>query len=364
MIKGKFVYMSPEQSLAKRLDKRSDIFAAGISLYEMLTGVNPFHKNNIVLTLEAIQRYEPPPPSEYDPSYAPFDPIIAKALAKDRDRRYSDAGEMQDDLRRVVLPRPPERLGQFMCRVFRAQLEEEQKLLFDSDRARIGGAGPRRTPPRATPPSASFSTVPDLPAAEGGRQLLRGAAARAKAPSRPPAPAKGGRPQQMRPDGAGDTLVDTEGGAPPYGSDDAPGGTLMLNPPASGGGGTELLGVGAPRSPARRAPPPGKASTNILTPEESEEAQRQAQAKLEEAKRAVVHTRTRNDKRAELLQARNNRGMWIALGVGTLAAVALIVGLLFLFFADESAAPAARRPRRVEIPESQSTPAPDPGTQR
>ena len=86
--------------------KRSDIFSIGITLYEMLTGVNPFHKSNIVLTLEAVQRYEPPPPSEYDPGYAPFDPIIAKAFAKDRDRRYSDAAEMQDDLRRVVLPRP------------------------------------------------------------------------------------------------------------------------------------------------------------------------------------------------------------------------------------------------------------------
>jgi len=50
--------------------------------------------------------------------------------------------------------------------------------------------------------------------------------------------------------------------------------------------------------------------------------------------------------------------MWIALGVGTLAAVALIVGLLFLFFADDSATPAARRARRVEIPESQSAPSP------
>src|SRR5256885_4476494 len=110
MIKGKFVYMSPEQSLAKKLDKRSDVFAIGISLYEMLTGTNPFHKNNIVLTLEAIQRYEPPPPSEYDPGYAPFDPIISKALAKDRDRRYSDACEMQDDLRQIGPPPPPERL--------------------------------------------------------------------------------------------------------------------------------------------------------------------------------------------------------------------------------------------------------------
>src|SRR5436309_13427553 len=91
MIKGKFVYMSPEQSLAKELDKRSDVFAIGITLYEMLTGQNPFHKSNIVSTLEAIQRSEPQPPSEWDPSLAPFDPILAKALDKDRERQYADA---------------------------------------------------------------------------------------------------------------------------------------------------------------------------------------------------------------------------------------------------------------------------------
>ena len=385
MIKGKFVYMSPEQSLAKKLDKRSDLFAIGISLYEMLTGINPFHKNNIVLTLEAIQRYEPPPPSEYDPSYAPFDPIIAKALAKDRDRRYSDAGEMQDDLRRIVLPRPAERLGPFISRLFRAQLEEEQKLLFDSDRARLGAGGPRRTPPRATPPSASVVTVPDLSAEGGGTQLLPGAGARAKTPpSKPGAAAKTGRPP-VRPDGAGDTLVDTGGSGPPA-ADDVPGGTAMLKPgqalpppprrlasravdpdaerteeltPVDAGGRMQLPGGAPARAPARRAPASGKqASTNIMTAEESEEAQRRAQAKLDEAKKAIVRTRTRNDKHAELLQARSSRGMWIALGVGTLAAVALIVGLLFLFFADDSATPAARRARRVEIPESQSAPSP------
>src|SRR5467141_1388593 len=186
MIKGKFVYMSPEQSLAKKLDKRSDIFAIGISLYEMLTGINPFQKNNIVLTLEAVQRYEPPPPSEYDPSYAPFDPIISKALAKDRDRRYSDAAEMQDDLRRVVLPRPPERLGQFMGRLFRAQLEEEQRLLLDTDGGRAapgGSARPSvsRTPARAAPTPVAKAEM------DGGTLILNPAvASAAKKPVAPP----------------------------------------------------------------------------------------------------------------------------------------------------------------------------------
>src|SRR5437870_13314501 len=129
----------------------------------MLMGINPFHKNNIVLSLEAVQRYDPPPPSEYDPSYAPFDPIIAKAMAKDRDRRYGDASEMQDDLRRIVLPRPPERLGQFMGRIFRQQVEEEQKMLMDSDSMKVATPGPKRTPTKPTPAHApkQTSTVPE-----------------------------------------------------------------------------------------------------------------------------------------------------------------------------------------------------------
>src|SRR5438270_189192 len=218
MIKGKFVYMSPEQSMAKKLDKRSDIFAIGISLYEMLTGINPFHKNNIVLTLEAVQRYDPPPPSEYDPSYAPFDPIVAKALAKDRDRRYSDASEMMDDLRRVVLPRPPERVAQFMQRTFRAQVEEEQKMLLDSDSMKLTGSGPKRTPTKPTPAHAAPrpAAVSTQPEVEGGTQMLPQAATRKPAvtPSKA-SPVGGARPAprapppaMKKPQGAGDTLID------------------------------------------------------------------------------------------------------------------------------------------------------------
>jgi serine/threonine-protein kinase len=393
MIKGKFVYMSPEQSLAKRLDKRSDIFAIGISLYEMLTGINPFHKNNIVLTLEAVQRYEPPPPSEYDPGYAPFDPIISRALAKDRDRRYSDAAEMQDDLRRVVLPRPAERLGPFMCRLFRAQLEEEQQLLIDSDKARVMGSPPKRTPSRATPPRASgppsVTTLPDLSGDGGGAggTLLLPNAKAAKAAAVPQKAAEARPPASA--DEPGDTLVDAQDAAPPPraapADSEVPGGTLMLNPAQAAvsrkagpratdevpetteevttpeaPGGTQILG--APAAAAKRTPKAAQeqASTNIMTAQESERAQRDAQAKAEQAAKALVRTRTRADKRAEMRQARSSRGMWIALGVGTLAAVALIVGLLFLFFADESAGSGARRLRRGDLPETRAAPVADP----
>src|SRR5256886_3106306 len=94
-----------------------------------------------------------------------------------------------------------------------------------------------------------------------------------------------------------------------------------------------------------------------MTPEESEAAQREAQAKMEQAQHAVVRTRTRGDKSAELTRARSSRAMWIALGVGTLAAVALIVGLLFLFFADASGNASVPPTRRSStVPDAQVTP--------
>src|SRR5258708_9142133 len=104
MIKGKFVYMSPEQSGAKKLDKRSDIFPIGITLYEMLTGINPFHKNNIVLTLEPVQRYQPPPPTQYHPSHAPFDPIPSNALPSERSPPSAPPSRVHHHLPRLPPP--------------------------------------------------------------------------------------------------------------------------------------------------------------------------------------------------------------------------------------------------------------------
>ena len=413
MIKGKFVYMSPEQSMAKKLDKRSDIFAIGICLYEMLTGINPFHKNNIVLTLEAVQRYDPPPPSEYDPSYAPFDPIIAKALAKDRDRRYGDAAEMMDDLRRVVLPRPAERVAQLMQRIFRAQVEEEQKMLMDSDSMKLTGLGPKRTPSRAspalTPPKPSnTSTLAEGALPEGATQMLPSGPARKPAvtPSKP-APAAGARPPPRPPppapsrkQGAGDTLIDMGGVISAPGSaesapdDEVPGATAMLKPgqalppprkpvkatdtmpdawedAAPAGeppdGATAFLGTAPARAPAKRAPPrpSPNGSTNIMTAEESQVAQQEALVKMKESENSVIRTRTRADKREEMKAEKSSKGMWIAVGAGGLVAVGGIVALLFFMLAEDSAAsPRRKKASPVPVEQTQVAAAPDPAPEQ
>jgi eukaryotic-like serine/threonine-protein kinase len=147
-IKGKFYYMSPEQSRAMPLDKRSDVFSLGIVLYECLLGVNPFQKPNVVLSLEAIQKEHPPLPSEVDPDLEPFDAIVARSLAKDRDERYGDADEMRDDLARLRarLPAANERLGAYVSRLFKESLDQDSKILVEMDMGAV------RRPATPAPP--------------------------------------------------------------------------------------------------------------------------------------------------------------------------------------------------------------------
>lgn len=169
MIKGKFVYMSPEQSMAKQLDKRSDVFAAGITLYEMLVGENPFHRPNVVLSLEAIQRLDPPPPSQFDPAFAGFDSIVARALSKDKERRYSDCAEMAEELKALVVPPSGERVGTLVSRLFRADLEHETKLMQETGAARI--QPPRSSPGVRVPAPISYADEDDE---KGGTLVLGG----------------------------------------------------------------------------------------------------------------------------------------------------------------------------------------------
>jgi eukaryotic-like serine/threonine-protein kinase len=98
-LKGKAPYMSPEQASGQPIDWRSDIFAAGVMLFELTTGRRLFKGASEFETLKMICDKEYPLPSQVKPNYPPaLERIVMRALAKKREDRYQSAREMQADL--------------------------------------------------------------------------------------------------------------------------------------------------------------------------------------------------------------------------------------------------------------------------
>ncbi len=120
-LKGKFAYMAPEQTQGNDVDKRIDIFAAGIVLHEVLTGRRLFKGDNDLQTVEKVRQCDVPPPSLQNPLCPPeLDAVILKALSRNRDDRYQTGADMADALDDVVHAArfQPSHLAQLMRDLF------------------------------------------------------------------------------------------------------------------------------------------------------------------------------------------------------------------------------------------------------
>jgi len=102
-------YMSPEQFMGDTLDGRSDLFSAGVILYQFLTGERPFTGNQASTIMHNVLELEPPAPSILNVQVPrAFDAVLRKALAKRTEDRFATAREFADALNEAVAARAVE----------------------------------------------------------------------------------------------------------------------------------------------------------------------------------------------------------------------------------------------------------------
>jgi|GEM_PF-785961 len=99
VVKGKYMYMAPEQAQGKEVDRRADVFALGVSLYEALTHVRPFSRENDLAVLNALLQGEFKRPCELRPDLPKaLEAIVLKAMAYNPGDRYPTAEAFAEDL--------------------------------------------------------------------------------------------------------------------------------------------------------------------------------------------------------------------------------------------------------------------------
>jgi eukaryotic-like serine/threonine-protein kinase len=158
-VKGKNAYMSPEQILGRPLDRRSDVFALGAVMYELVTVKRLFHRDSDFLTFKAITEEPIPNVKERRPDLPTgLREVIHRALARDIGARYLSARDMADAVTAAMAPlggpATPAELGALVQADFADELNAKQQLWQKAATAPI---------------AADSSTVPMLSASSSAR---------------------------------------------------------------------------------------------------------------------------------------------------------------------------------------------------
>jgi serine/threonine protein kinase len=139
VLRGKFGYMSPEMVRGLPVDRRSDVFALGIVLHELLTGERLFTGPTELAVMERVRAAQVEPPSARNPAVSgALDGVVLRALAREPEARFAWASELRDALLPFMHGAPPDDpgpLARLVARTFPDELREEQERLARLRRA-------------------------------------------------------------------------------------------------------------------------------------------------------------------------------------------------------------------------------------
>ncbi|MBZ4416171.1 serine/threonine-protein kinase [Myxococcus sp. RHSTA-1-4] len=167
IILGKFLYMSPEQARHQPVDRRSDLYAVGLCLYELISGKNPFDSIHPGELMSVVANPRIPPLDEVEPlTPRAVTALVARALAVDPSQRFQTAeefrGRLQACLMEIDPSAGPESVSRFMRELFAADFQSERRLLASLKEVprmaaaeaspEEGGPAPRPTMPAMLPP--------------------------------------------------------------------------------------------------------------------------------------------------------------------------------------------------------------------
>jgi serine/threonine-protein kinase len=171
LIKGKIAYMPPEQLQARPLDRRVDVYALGVVLYELLTGHKPFDATTDVSMMQAIL-FEPfvPAVTRRPELPRPLMDILDKALSKVREHRYADCRAFQTDLERFILS-AGEPVGAYQLSRLVAQVSSSEAGGQVAPPA--SGSGPKSRPGSGTRQASTEPTAAP-PRSSGGTRVAEG----------------------------------------------------------------------------------------------------------------------------------------------------------------------------------------------
>ena len=164
-LKGKLSYMSPEQLRAAPVDRRADVFAAGVVLWEALTMRRLFMSDDAADLINRVLRAPLPAPSRYNPNVPPaLDRVVLCALERDPDVRFQSAREFAAAIERAIPRAPPAEVARWVNRIAGPSLTQRSELCASLEQDAFSGLTLRQPELLPAEEDEPAPTVPATPA--------------------------------------------------------------------------------------------------------------------------------------------------------------------------------------------------------